>query len=180
LLSIASPRRWAWITLLMLGIILGGVYQTLAQQVEIGPLGTGFGGSRTTSQQYDPQTVTTVKGEVENPGSYGLKGWRIAPGMETQGLILRTDKESFTVDLGPAWFVSKKNFHIKAGDILEVTGSKITRDDKAIMLATEAKKDGKTLRMRDEKGSPLWNEQSNRGRGPKSQFITPRGGFGLH
>ncbi len=164
----------------MLGITLGGVHQTLAQQVDIGPLGAKFGGLRTASQQYNPQTVTTVKGQVESPGSYGLKGWRIAPGMETRGLILRTDKEIITVDLGPAWFVSQKDFHIEAGDVLEVTGSKISRDDKAIMLAAEAKKDGKTLRVRDEKGSPLWREQSKGGRGPKSQFITPRGGFGLH
>jgi hypothetical protein len=100
--------------------------------------------------------------------------------METQRLILRTDKENITVDLGPAWYVSQKDFHIKARDILEVTGSKITRDDKAVMLAIEAKKDDKTLRVRDENGSPLWREQNNRGRGPGSQFITPRGGFGLH
>jgi hypothetical protein len=164
----------------VLGITLGGVYQALAQHVEIGPIGAKFTGSRKTSQQYDPQTVTTVAGQVESTGSYGLKGWRIAPGMETQGLILRIDKEIITVDLGPAWYVNQKDFHIKAGDILEVTGSKITRNDETIILATEAKQDGKTLRVRDEKGSPLWKEQSKGGRGPKSQFITPRGGFGLH
>jgi hypothetical protein len=54
------------------------------------PLGFHGGGRRhggTETQDrlgYNPQTVTTVKGQVENLGSYGMTGWRVASGMQTQ------------------------------------------------------------------------------------------------
>ncbi len=55
-------------------------------------------------QGYDPQTVTTVTGQVESLGSYGMTGWRTAPGMQTQGLALKTDGGTMMVNLGPPWF----------------------------------------------------------------------------
>jgi hypothetical protein len=164
----------------MLIMTLGGANQTLAQYFNIAPHGVRFGGSKTQAQQYNPETVTMVTGQVEDPGSYGMTGWRVAPGMETQGLILKTDKDRIAVDLGPAWYVNQQDFKITKGDTLEVTGSKISRNEKTVMLASEAKKDGKTLKVRDEKGSPLWREQSRGGRGSGSQVNSPRGASGRH
>jgi hypothetical protein len=100
--------------------------------------------------------------------------------MATQRLTLRTDNASITVDLGPAWYLSQQGFKIKQGETLEVTGSKIVRGQKTVMLAAEARKDGQTLKVRDEKGSPLWREQNRGGRGSGSQAYSPRGGFGRH
>ncbi len=50
---------------------------------------------------YDPRTVTTVKGQVQTLGSYAMSGWRVAPGMQIQGLVLTTDQGNLTINLGP-------------------------------------------------------------------------------
>ncbi len=125
--------------------------------------------------KYNPQTVTTVKGQVESLGSYGMTGWRSAPGMQTQGLVLKTDKGNISINLGPPWYVSKQGFYLKQEDSLEVTGSKVTRDDHTWLLAAQVKKDGQTLKVRDEKGVPLWREQDRGGRGSGGMG---RGGMG--
>jgi hypothetical protein len=114
-------------------------------------------------QGYDPQTVTTVKGQVESLGSYGMTGWRVAPGMRTQGLVLKTDTGNITLNLGPPWFPRKQDFTIKQGDTLEVTGSKVTRDDQTTILAAQVKKEGQTLKVRGENGKPLWHEHDHGG-----------------
>ncbi len=124
---------------------------------------------------YNPQTVTTVKGQVQSLGSYGMTGWRVAPGMQIQGLVLATDKGTMTINLGPPSWVSKQGFHLKQGDSLEVTGSKVTRDDQTVLLASQVKKDEQTLKVRDEKGAPLWQEQDRGGRGSSGMG---RGGMG--
>ena len=64
---------------------------------------------------YDPQTVTTVKGQVEDLGTYGVTGWRVAPGMRTQGLVLKTDAGNIAVNLGPPWYPRKQDFTVKQG-----------------------------------------------------------------
>ena len=107
-------------------------------------------------QGYDPQTVTTVKGQVESLGSYDMTGWRVAPGMRTQGVVLKTEAGDITVNLGPPWFPRKQDFTVKQGDTLEVTGSKVTRDDQTWLLATQVKNGEQTLKVRDENGqTPL-------------------------
>jgi hypothetical protein len=104
-----------------------------------------------------------------------MQGWRVTPGMAIQGLVLKTGKGNFTINLGPPWYVSKQGFILQKGDTLEVTGSLITKDEKTVLLAAEIKKNGKTLKVRDEKGVPLFqgqgpNGQENKGKG--------RGGMG--
>ena len=164
---ICSRKKLALLSVVMLSMALSGANQILAQQINIAPLGVRFSGSRTQEQQYNPQTVTTVKGQVEDLGSYGMTGWRVAPGMQTQGLILKTDKDQINVDLGPPWYVSKQGFHLNQGDSLEVTGSRVTIDGQTRLLAAKVNKDGQTLKVRDEQGMPLWREQDHRGRGSR-------------
>jgi hypothetical protein len=116
-------------------------------------------------QEYNTQTVTTVKGQVESLGSYGMTGWRIAPGMQSQGLLLKTDKGNISVQLGPPWYVRKQVFDLKQGDSLKVTGSQVTKDGQTLLLAAQVKKDGQTLKVRDEQGVPLWQGEDHGGRG---------------
>ena len=103
-----------------------------------------------------------------------MKGWRVAPGMAIQGLVLTTAKGNITVDLGPPWYASKQGFTLQKGDTLEVTGSKVTKDEKVVLLAAEVKKNGQTLKVRDEKGAPLF-----RGQGPDGQDTKGRGRGGM-
>ena len=122
--------------------------------------------------------MTTVKGQVESLGSYGQTGWHVAPGMQIQGLVLKTDKGDVTVNLGPPTYVSQQGFSLAKGDNLEVTGSQVARDDQTVLLAAQVKKDGRTLKLRDEKGAPLWHEQDRGGRGSGGRGRGMMGGSG--
>ena len=87
-----------------------------------------------------------------------MTGWRVAPGMRTQGVVLKTEAGDITVNLGLPWFPRKQDFTVKQGDTLEVTGSKVTRDDQTWLLAAQVKNGEQTLKVRDESGKPLWRK----------------------
>ena len=165
--EIRLTNRWLWSSaLIILAILLELVGPAAAQWGGFGR-GGGRGGDSGAHgrQEYNPQTVTTVKGQVESLGSYGMTGWKVTPGMQVQGLLLKTDKGNITIHLGPPWYVRKQGFDLKQGDSLEVTGSQVTRDDQPLLLAAQVKKDGQTLKVRDEQGVPLWQEEDRGGRG---------------
>jgi hypothetical protein len=168
--KIHLSTRW-WLSPIILTMILGLAWPAVAQHRGFG----GGGGPGAPERQlYNPQTMTTVQGQVENPGSYGMQGWRVTPGMEIKGLVLQTSKGDITVNLGPPWYVSKQGFALKKGDTLEVTGSQVTKDEKTVLFAAEVKKNGQTLKLRDEKGVPLF-----RGQGPDGQETKGRGRGGM-
>jgi hypothetical protein len=160
-------KRWLWFSILIFPAILLGLAGPAAAQP--GGFGRGFGknGDSGTHDrpEYDPQTVTTVTGQVENLGSYGMTGWKAMSGMRVHGLLLKTDKGSITVHLGPPAYVRKQGFDLVLGDSLEVTGSQVTRDGQPLLLAAQVTKDGQTLKVRDEKGVPLWPEEEHGRRG---------------
>ena len=168
--KIHLSTRW-WLSPIILTMILVLAWPAVAQH-----RGRGGGGDPGAQdrQLYNPQTVTTVQGQVEDLGSYGMQGWRAAPGMAIQGLVLKTSKGNITINLGPPWYVRKQGFTLQKGDTLEVTGSKVTKDEKTVLLAAEVKKNGQTLKVRDEKGVPLF-----RGQGPDGQETKGRGRGGM-
>ena len=73
-------------------------------------------------------------------------------------LVLKTDKETLTVLVGPSSFVKEKNFTFAKGDQVEVTGSKVKYNDTDAVIARAIKKGDKTLTLRDEKGVPEWSK----------------------
>ena len=87
---------------------------------------------------------------------------------------LKTEAGDITVNLGPPWFPRKQDFTVKQGDTLEVTGSKVTRDDQTWLLATQVKNGEQTLKVRDENGKPLWRQHEPSGAGPEAWA----GGYG--
>ena len=164
-----------WLSPIILTTILVLAWTPPVQSRGLGGTSGRDGGTEAQDRQlYNPQTVTTVQGQVEDLGSYGMQGWRGAPGMAIQGLVLKTAKGNLTVNLGPPWYVSKQGFTLQTGDTLEVTGSKVTQDEKTVLLAAEVKKNGQTLKVRDEKGAPLF-----RGQGPDGQETKGRGRGGM-
>jgi hypothetical protein len=101
--------------------------------------------------RYDPKTEMTIQGVVEKVGrinSPNMTGTRIQ-------LTVKSDNETFNVYLGPAEYVDK-SMTFKEGDSVQVTGSKVTIADKTAFLAREVKKGDQTLKLRDERGIPLW------------------------
>ena len=111
--------------------------------------------------KYDPTTVITIKGTVEEVQEGMMQSGQMSQmkGMGHMGmhLIVKTESESLTVLVGPSSFVKEKNFTFAKGDQIEVTGSKVKYDDKDAVIARDIKKGDKTLTLRNEKGIPEWS-----------------------
>jgi hypothetical protein len=101
---------------------------------------------------YDTTTVETITGEVVAVN-------RIPSGKGRGGgvhLMLKTDKEEIAVHLGPQWYVDQQPMNVAAKDHVEVRGSRISFEGKAVIIAAEVKKGGRVLKLRDDAGLPLW------------------------
>lgn len=114
--------------------------------------GMGRGPNFDRQRLYDVDTVETMEGEVTEIEYFGPK-----QGMG-QGvhLKLKTDDETLAVHLGPRWFMDKQDVQIDEGDLIKVKGSLITFDEEPTIIAAEIEKGDETLRLRDEKGFPVW------------------------
>jgi hypothetical protein len=126
---------------------------TLAQQRGMKWRGSGGWGPGTPySKMYDTKTVETITGEVEKvdvitPGkgmSYGVH------------MIVKTDKETVPVHLGPGWYIENQDVKIAPKDKVEVKGSRITFAGKPAIIAAEVKKGDEVLTLRDNNGLPAW------------------------
>jgi hypothetical protein len=116
-------------------------------------LGPGRGGGRHYGMMWDAGSVTTVAGEVTavdkyTPGrggsSYGLR------------LTIKTDKETLPIILGPAWYIEQQHFAFAPKDRVEVKGSRLSIQGQPTVIAAEVKKNDKILKLRNERGIPLW------------------------
>ena len=113
----------------------------------------GWGAGASYGRMYDPKTVETVSGEVVD-----LAFLTPAKGMgRGVHLLLKTDKETISVHLGPAWFIENQDLKIEKGDRIEVRGSRITFQQKPAIIAAEVKKGDETLLLRDDNGIPVWS-----------------------
>ena len=111
---------------------------------------------------YDPQTVTTVTGTVATSEvSQRQRRRQMAQGM----VMLSTKEGEVMVHLGPPWYLHQQELDLKAGDTLEVKGSKITQNGVTTIMAAEVTSGGQTVKLRDEQGVPLWR---GAGRSPTS------------
>jgi hypothetical protein len=120
-----------------------------------GGRGMGMGGGMG-PRLYNPQTVTTVTGQVEKLEDLPSMGGGGGRGMQYRGVTLNTDQGSLMVHLGPGWYLDEKKFPIKVGDTVEVTGSKVTLNNQPALIAREVKVNGTTLKLRDDQGLPVW------------------------
>jgi hypothetical protein len=103
-------------------------------------------------RMYDPKTVETISGEV-------ISIEKTAPGKGTRGgihLMVKTDKETITVYLGPSRYIEDQDVKIAQKDKLDIKGSRIVYQEKPVLVASEVKKGDKLLKLRDESGMPLW------------------------
>ncbi len=101
---------------------------------------------------YDPSKAETVSGEV-----VAVKEFTSRNGMrQGVGLDLKTAGGSLLVHLGPKDFLSSQPLKFAAGDQVEVTGVKSVRRWGEVFMAGEVKKGGEVLKLRDEKGLPVW------------------------
>ncbi len=101
---------------------------------------------------YDVATVETVKGEVisveTSPAPQG-RGYGIH-------LRLKTDAETIAVHLGPKWYVEEQALQVKAGDQIEVKGSRVTYEDQPVIVADQVTRGAETMDLRNDDGTPKW------------------------
>jgi hypothetical protein len=128
----------------------------LAQPGPGGGMGRGMG-----PMLYNPQTVATITGSVEKLEELPSMGRGGGQGMKFRGVLLKTEKGSILVHLGPGWYLDEKKFALKEGDAVEATGSQVTLNNQPALIAREVKANGATLKLRDDQGLPMW-----RGMGP--------------
>lgn len=121
--------------------------------------GGGKGPGGQAQPRFDLNKATTITGQVESLGSYGMAGWRSLPGMAVQGLILKTEDGNVEVYLGPPSYVTKQKFTLQKGDTLEIKGFRVTHEHQAAFFAAAVKKNDQTLSLLDEHGFPLWTQQ---------------------
>ena len=118
--------------------------------------GKGNGGWGMVTQygkMYDPKTIETIAGVV-----VGVEKFTPAKGMSSGvHLMVKTDKETISVHLGPAWYIEKQAITIKLKDKIEVKGSRINFDGKPAIIAAEVKKENGVLILRDANGIPVWS-----------------------
>lgn len=112
-----------------------------------GPRGPARGGRRL----YDPSTVETVRGQVVR-----LEQVPSRRGAGMHVLLKTSDGALLSVHLGPSWFMEKQPFALAPGDQLEATGSRVSWDGEAYLIAREITKDQAVLTLRSPDGIPLW------------------------
>jgi hypothetical protein len=129
----------------------------LAQRGQ-GVIGSGGMGGRMGGRMYDPQTVTTVSGEVVSADTVS------GPRGRYQGLhlTLKTATETIAVHLGPSWYFDQQKITFAPKDTIEITGSRVTLEGKPVIIAAQVKKGGQTLKLRDANGIPVWAGQGRR------------------
>ncbi len=143
-------------------LLLAGALFTIVMFAATGVFAQGMRGKGRPGKfhGYDPKTVETVSGEIVSVDT--VKRPRI-PGHEGMHLVLKTEKESIEVFLGPASFLKDK-IALAKGDAVEVTGSRITFKDTTGIIARSIKKGETVVEIRKEDGTPLWMGAGMRGR----------------
>jgi hypothetical protein len=113
----------------------------------------GWGISSQYGKMYDPKTVETIKGEVERVEVITpFKG--MSQGVH---LLVRTEKETISVHLGPTWYLENQDVKIAPKDKIEISGARVILNGKPALIAGEIKKGEEVLRLRDGNGFPVWS-----------------------
>ncbi len=101
---------------------------------------------------YPPNMLETVYGDVvsveELTQSRGM-----SKGVH---LILKTDEESFFVQLCSEWYLKDQGLTVNPDDKVEITGHRISGRGERVIIATEVKKGNEIFKLRDEVGLPFW------------------------
>jgi hypothetical protein len=134
---------------------------TFGSFAQMGPMWKGSGGwgmGMQYNKMYNPKTVETITGEVVSVDKIiPMKG--MSHGVH---MVLKTDKETVSIHLGPSWYIENQDIKIEPKDKVEVKGSRITFEGKPAIIAAEVKKGNEILKLRDEKGFPVWSSWRRR------------------
>ncbi len=112
----------------------------------------GFGMNTPYQRMYDPSKVETVTGKVQS-----IETVRPMKGMNNAVvLMLKTSKEAIPVHLGPQWYIERIELGLKPGDAITVRGSRVSLNNKPLIIAAEIKKGNQSVTLRNDSGIPVW------------------------
>ncbi|MGQ9569515.1 MAG: DNA-binding protein, partial [Thermodesulfovibrionales bacterium] len=136
--------------LVALSILLTASFSFAAWKGWRGSGGWGMGSAY--QRMFNPATVEILTGIVESVDKIApMKG--MSYGIH---LVLKTDKETISVHLGPSWYIERLDTKIEKGDKIQIKGSRVTMMGKPVIIAAEVKKGDPVLKLRDENGIPVW------------------------
>jgi hypothetical protein len=112
----------------------------------------GWGTGTPYARLYNPAMADKLTGEVIGIEQVvPVKGMNI--GVQ---LVVKTEKETIPVHMGPVWFVERLDVKVVKGDTVEVKGARINFNDTPAIIAAEIKKGEAVLILRDANGVPVW------------------------
>jgi len=115
--------------------------------------GKGWGVQGAYNRLYNAHSVETLRGVVVSTGTVEpMTG--MGPGIE---LLLQTDAGTVSVHLGPEWYVNNQDKRLVVRDHLEIKGSRVTCEGKAVIMASQVARGIELFTLRDEQGRPVWD-----------------------
>jgi hypothetical protein len=101
---------------------------------------------------FDSNSVVSVSGTVTKVETFSPRRG-MSLGMRAE---VDTGTNRVTVHLGPRWYVQRQDVAIKPRQQVDVTGSDVTIDGRAVLVARQVKTETGTLSLRDAHGIPSW------------------------
>jgi hypothetical protein len=101
--------------------------------------------------QYDPSKEVAVSGVIRYVVSVTAPDGTVGVHLE-----LTTPEGPVRVHIAPAMFVGMNNFSFLTDETVAVKGAKVTKAGETAIWARQVVKDGKTLVLRDDDGTPRW------------------------
>lgn len=140
---------------LLLTTVLVGVFFGSEASAQQSPMRKGeeeWGPCKYYTRHYNRHLVESVAGEVVSVDEFRPVE-DVSPGVQ---IMLKTDKETIPVHLGPSWYVDNQDVRILPGNKVEVKGSRINFQDKTVIMAAEVKRGNQNLVLRQMDGFPIW------------------------
>jgi hypothetical protein len=103
-------------------------------------------------KMYDNESIVTLTGIVHAVEEVTPRR-EMSPGIQ---LKVKTEEETLSVHLGPAWFIKEQDMQVIKGDPVEIKGSQVLFDGEPVVMAAEMKRGEEALALRDRNGFPLW------------------------
>ncbi len=98
--------------------------------------------------------METVTGKV----SEVIRRARPGPIKAMVDVRLTSDSKKMLVRLAPIEFLEEKKFAVKQGEVLSVSGYRMTTAEGKFLVAIEVRRGSQTLRLRHSPGKPAWKE----------------------
>ncbi len=103
-------------------------------------------------QFYNPDSIVTITGTIAEVDSVESPRGN----MYMMQMTVQDTSGKSTVMVGPNSYLAEQGISFSKGDTVQVTGSKVHFNDNEMIIAGQIVVAGKTIKLRDESGRPVW------------------------